>query len=292
VAPERLDGQPAQTATDVYCLGVLLFEMLTGVPPFPEDTWNPEAPLRDRAAPKPRGVPGLPAAVARLVQRCLARDPAGRPPAREVADRLAAYARPWWRGPAVIAAAAVPVAAAVAVVVLGGGLPGAGSATTPTTSGPGAVAVGPSAPSSSPSSSTSDSGTANASSPAVGASASSTVESSPPPKPAAGQQPPVASVPVEQALDDLRATIDASVPSGMDSDTAQILRNNVEDIARRLLANPNADVTASVDNLRQVVLTRSTTDRDASGNPRINAATRDALLARIETLRKAVTPTA
>jgi hypothetical protein len=78
----------------------------------------------------------------------------------------------------------------------------------------------------------------------------------------------------------------------MDSDTAQILRNNVEDIARRLLANPNADVTASVDNLRQVVLTRSTTDRDASGNPRINAATRDALLARIETLRKAVTATA
>jgi hypothetical protein len=118
------------------------------------------------------------------------------------------------------------------------------------------------------------------------------VESSPPPKPAAGQQPPVASVPVEQALDDLRTTIDTSVPSGMDSDTAQILRNTVEDISRRLLANPNADVTASVDSLRQVVLTRSTTDRDANGNPRINAPTRDALLTRIETLRKAVTPAA
>jgi serine/threonine-protein kinase len=85
VAPERLDGQPAHTATDVYCLGVLLFEMLTGDPPFPEDTWDPEAPLRERPLPRPRGVSGLPSAVARLCQRCLAFDPAARPPAREVA---------------------------------------------------------------------------------------------------------------------------------------------------------------------------------------------------------------
>ncbi|HLT10268.1 MAG TPA: serine/threonine-protein kinase, partial [Micromonosporaceae bacterium] len=51
VAPERLDGQPAQAATDVYSLGVLLFEMLTGRPPFPEDTWDPDAARRDRPVP-------------------------------------------------------------------------------------------------------------------------------------------------------------------------------------------------------------------------------------------------
>ena len=115
VAPERLDGQPAHTATDVYCLGVLLFEMLTGAPPFPEDTWDPEAPLRERPLPRPRGVSGLPAAVARLCQRCLAFDPSARPPAREVANRLAAYARPRWRAPAAIAAGAVAVLATAAV---------------------------------------------------------------------------------------------------------------------------------------------------------------------------------
>jgi eukaryotic-like serine/threonine-protein kinase len=33
VAPERLDGQPAQTATDVYSLGVLIYELVTGQAP-------------------------------------------------------------------------------------------------------------------------------------------------------------------------------------------------------------------------------------------------------------------
>ena len=56
--------------------------------------------------PRPRGVPGVPGAVARLCQRCLAHDPDERPSAREVADQLAAYGRPWWRGRVLVASAA------------------------------------------------------------------------------------------------------------------------------------------------------------------------------------------
>ncbi|MEU4716264.1 protein kinase [Micromonospora purpureochromogenes] len=89
VAPERLDGAPAQPATDVYCLGVLLYETLTGQVPYPADTWEQlgEALTADEP-PTLDGVPGLPAAVARTCLRCLARDPRDRPTAHQVAAVL------------------------------------------------------------------------------------------------------------------------------------------------------------------------------------------------------------
>ncbi|GGR86099.1 hypothetical protein GCM10010169_33010 [Micromonospora fulviviridis] len=89
VAPERLDGAPAQPATDVYSLGVLLYETLTGQPPYPADTWDQlSAALAEDAAPTLDGVPGLPAPVAEICLRCLARDPRRRPTAHQVAAVL------------------------------------------------------------------------------------------------------------------------------------------------------------------------------------------------------------
>ena len=90
VAPERLDGKPAEPATDVYGLGVLLFEMVTGQPPYPVDTWEELARARARgAAVLP---PDLPPAFRELVARCLVDEPDRRPAAAEVGDALAELA--------------------------------------------------------------------------------------------------------------------------------------------------------------------------------------------------------
>jgi serine/threonine-protein kinase len=88
VAPERLDGMPAVPATDVYGLGVLLFEMVTGSPPYPVDTWEELAEARS-AGPGTLPTP-LPADFRTLVDRCLDDDPQARPSADEVRFSLTA----------------------------------------------------------------------------------------------------------------------------------------------------------------------------------------------------------
>ncbi|GAT66295.1 serine/threonine protein kinase-like protein [Planomonospora sphaerica] len=90
VAPERLTGRVADPASDVYALGVLLFEMLTGATPYPERTWEEIENARREGPPPELRVPGLPSEVAALCRRCLAHDPGSRPRAQEVAEGLAA----------------------------------------------------------------------------------------------------------------------------------------------------------------------------------------------------------
>jgi serine/threonine-protein kinase len=90
VAPERLDGKPAEPATDVYGLGVLLFEMVTGQPPYPVDTWEELTQARaGGAAVLPAS---LPPAFRELVARCLVDEPDRRPTAAEVGETLATLA--------------------------------------------------------------------------------------------------------------------------------------------------------------------------------------------------------
>jgi serine/threonine-protein kinase len=81
MAPEQLrDAATVGPATDVWALGTVLFELVTGRPAFPGSTFEVVcAAILSAKAPSMRAIrPEVPRALDAIVQRCLARDPAAR----------------------------------------------------------------------------------------------------------------------------------------------------------------------------------------------------------------------
>jgi serine/threonine-protein kinase len=82
LSPEQASGRPAEPRSDLYSLGCVLFEMLTGRPPFTADSAVGLAyrQVHDDPGPPSAWRPGLPASLDLITARLLAKDPASRPP--------------------------------------------------------------------------------------------------------------------------------------------------------------------------------------------------------------------
>jgi hypothetical protein len=91
MSPEQFDAHAVDERSDVYSLGVVLFEVLTGRLPFVGQTPIAVALAhKTEPPPLPRSVrPSVPAWLERVVLRCLEKEPARRyATARELADEL------------------------------------------------------------------------------------------------------------------------------------------------------------------------------------------------------------
>jgi len=94
MSPEQARGEPAAGSSDVFSLGVVLYELATGRHPFDSDTTlGTLHAIASNPVPSPaQWIPDLPPAFERLVLRMLEKQEAGRPTAAEVEVELARLA--------------------------------------------------------------------------------------------------------------------------------------------------------------------------------------------------------
>jgi tetratricopeptide (TPR) repeat protein len=90
MSPEQVTGQPSSAASDIYALGIVFYEMLTGRHAFQGDTITDIADKILKSAPEePKQLlPDIPHVLNRLVMKMLSKEPEQRPSAERVLKTL------------------------------------------------------------------------------------------------------------------------------------------------------------------------------------------------------------
>jgi serine/threonine protein kinase len=96
LSPEQIHGEPQNTRSDLFSLGIVLYQMVTGAPPFEGSSVSAVCARILSADPVPptQRNPALPAGIDHVILRCLAKSPADRYPS---AEALAASLYPFAR---------------------------------------------------------------------------------------------------------------------------------------------------------------------------------------------------
>jgi len=83
MSPEQMSGRQLTEASDIYSLGILGYEILTGEGPFAESSLAELHVAQARSSPRPIQTlrPDIDPKLAKLLEKCLSRDPAMRPSA-------------------------------------------------------------------------------------------------------------------------------------------------------------------------------------------------------------------
>ena len=122
MSPEEIEQRPITAASDIYSLGVVLYELASGTNPFRGESAGATTRMILGLAPSPlpEKAGAIPKELDRLVRSMLNKSAAQRPTAAEVAAQLGAIAVP--RVHRRVAAWAVWAVAALVVCVIGGGI--------------------------------------------------------------------------------------------------------------------------------------------------------------------------
>ncbi|MDX3078280.1 serine/threonine-protein kinase [Streptomyces sp. MI02-7b] len=86
IAPESAQGRPQTSAVDIYGAGILLYELVTGRPPFHGESALEV--LQRHLSAEPRRPTTVPEPLWTVIERCLRKEPAERPSAENLARAL------------------------------------------------------------------------------------------------------------------------------------------------------------------------------------------------------------